>query len=136
MNKILKHFITWAFGAICGGLFVYAIVNPLTSKMLAGETQMSSQIQDIYSQVTILHETPAEIQQPVAPEIPLLHGTVSLKLNLLGNAAPQIGPGKTWAIPMKVQPTFYGDASHAQIFFLDTKTHQLTGPYAPAINTN
>jgi len=134
MNAILKHLITWIFGAVCGVTFVYAITNPVMNRMLAGETQMSEQIQDIYSQSTILHEMPAPEQQAASgPEIPLLNGFVSLRINGVSAAGPKLGPGKTWYIPMKVQPQFYGDASHAQVFYLDSKTHQLTGPFTPAV---
>jgi hypothetical protein len=133
MNKILKHFITWAFGAICGGLFVYAIVNPLTKTMLAGETQMSEQIQDLYSQVTIIGEAPLETQAQPGPEIPLLNGLATLRIGALAIPAQKLGNGTVWYIPMKVKPSYRGDASRAHVFYFDTKTQQLAGPFSPTV---
>lgn len=131
MNTVLKHVITWCAGAVCGALCVYAISYPVAQKMLAGETQMSEQIQDIYSQGTILREMPIEEVTHSAAEIPLLNGFATLRIRGVDVPSQTLSPGKTWYIPMKVKPEFYGDATRAQIFYLDIKTHQLTGPFAP-----
>jgi hypothetical protein len=132
MNQFLKSFMVWTFGAVCGGLFCFAMMKPAADAMLAAETKMSEQLQDLYSQTTILYEPPEVISTTQAgPEIPLLNGSMSLRLNIAGTTQ-RLAPGKTWSIPMKVKPGFAGDPTRVQIFYIDVKTHQMSGPFPPS----
>jgi hypothetical protein len=47
--------------------------------------------------------------------------------------AQKLGNGTVWYIPMKVKPSYRGDASRAHVLYFDTKTQQLAGPFSPTV---
>lgn len=126
LNTFLKYFITWGAGAVCGALFAWALFHPVAEKMLAGETELSNQIQDIYSQGTVLYEPPAA-QMQAQPGFSILNGFATITISGMKLPAEHQGSVPRWYIPMKVQPVVYGDKQGKFVLYVDVKTNAVTG---------
>jgi hypothetical protein len=122
MTPFLKYLLTWTAGCLMGGGFVFAVAKPALDHGLASVTQLSDQVQDIYSQGTVLCE----------PNVPKPGAFIR---ELVGIPDP---PSKEpcsarWYIPMKAKPVVYGDAYGVQVFYVDVKTKAWDGPHAPMV---
>jgi hypothetical protein len=99
MTPFVKYLLTWAAGFLMGCGVVFAMAKPVLDHAAAAVTQLSDQIQDLYSAGTVLYE-----DSPCGPgtglKIPILNGGASITIG--GGAPGTTGRVARWYIPMKI----------------------------------
>ena len=136
MTPFLKYLLTWTAGCLMGGGFVFAVAKPVLDHGLASVTQLSDQVQDIYSQGTVLCEP--SVPQPTTESAKwqqFILGRGMAELAGIPQPPNQDTPcAARWYIPMKAKPVVYGDAKGTQVFYyVDVKTKAWDGPHVPLV---
>jgi len=138
-SRFVKYLLTWTAGFVVGAGVVMLIAFPVQNKMLAGVTQMSDELQDIYSQGTILCE-PNIVHFQADPGIPKeTFQKFVIEAGVWAFVAWEHQPSNIqeqdcaarWYIPMKVQPVVYGDPKGAKIYHYNIQTSSWIGPQDP-----
>jgi hypothetical protein len=102
MTPFVKYLLSWAAGFLMGCGLVFAMAKPVLDKGVAAVTQLSDQIQGLYSAGTVLYEDSAPCGPGAGLKIPILNGGASITIG--GGAPGTTGRVARWYIPMKVTP--------------------------------
>jgi len=102
MTPFVKFMVIWAAGFFIGAGLVFAMAKPVLDHAAAAVTQLSDQIQDLYSAGTLLYEDSAPCGPGTGLKIPILNGGASITIG--GGAPGTTGRVARWYIPMKVTP--------------------------------